>query len=491
MSLLIKGGTVVNDDHEFVADVRVLGELIVEVGKDLKEDGVERVIDATGKYVIPGGIDTHTHMQLPFMGTKSIDDYNHGTRAAVAGGTTMLLDFVIPSKGASLLKAYDQWRSWADPNVNCDYSFHCAVTWWSEEVAKDMEILVKERGVNSFKIFMAYKGLFMLRDDEIYEVFCKCKELGALAQVHAENGDVIDIQQKKLLKMGITGPEGHVMCRPADVEGEATNRAIMIADQVNTPVYIVHVMSKEAADVLARNRAEGKVCFGEPIAAGLGTDGTNCWSHDWRHASAYVMGPPLRPDVTVKTHLMKALAAGSLACVGTDNCTFNADQKALGKDDFSKIPNGVNGIEDRMSVVWEKGVKSGILSRQQFVAVTSTTAAKIFNLYPKKGRIAVGSDADIVIWEDSKRTISKDTHHHAVDFNVFEGMDVHGVAHTTISRGKVVWENNTLKTTNGHGKYIPRPAFSPYCFSKIDVRDVERAPKKVKRDPYTGPVIQL
>ena len=231
---------------------------------------------------------------------------------------------------------------------------------------------------------MAYKGVFMLRDDEIYQVFKRCKELGALAQVHAENGDVIDTQMKNLLQMGITGPEGHCMCRPADVEGEATNRAIMIADQVNTPVwllyfksnsclvsnltnptqlYIVHVMSKEACDAIARNKAAGKLCFGEPIAAGLGTDGTNCWNEDWRHASAYVMGPPLRPDPTVKEYLMKGLASGMLACVGTDNCTFNADQKAMGKDDFSKIPNGVNGIEDRMSIVWEKGVKTGILTR--------------------------------------------------------------------------------------------------------------------------------
>ena len=464
--ICIKGGTVVNDDREWKADVLVEGGKIVAVGENLKGKPGCNTIDATGKYVLPGGIDTHTHMQLPFMGTTAIDDFNHGTRAAVAGGTTMLLDFVLPARGQSLVEAYDQWRKWADPKVNCDYSFHVGVTWWSEQVSQEMGELVK-RGVNSFKMFMAYKGVFMLRDDQLYEAFQRCKELGALAQVHAENGDVIDIQAKKLVKMGITGPEGHMMCRPADVEGEATSRAIMLADQVGAPLYVVHVMSHEAADAIAKGRREGKLCWGEPIAAGLGTDGTNCFNEDWRHAAAYVMGPPLRPDATVKTHLIKALAAGELACVGTDNCTFNSDQKALGKDDFRGIPNGVNGIEDRMSVVWEKGVKSGRMTRKQFVAATSTTGAKVFNLYPRKGRIDVGSDADLVVWEDVPRIISKDTHHHAVDFNIFEGMKVHGVAHTTISRGKVVWQNGKLLTTNGDGQFIPRPPFSPYLFSSV------------------------
>lgn len=255
------------------------------------------------------------------------------------------MDFVIPSKGQSLLEAYNQWREWADAKVNCDYSFHVAVTWWSDKVSEEMGVLCKEKGVNSFKMFMAYKNVFQLRDEELYHAFQRCKELGALAQVHAENGDVVFEGQKKMLAMGITGPEGHTMSRPEDVEAEATNRAIMIADRVNTPIYIVHVMSKGAADVVAKARREGKRAYGEPIAAGLGVDGTHCWHHDWRHAAAYVMGPPLRPDPTTKEHLMRLLAAGdlqvrtafvihSLICiqtVGTDNCTFNAKQKAMGK----------------------------------------------------------------------------------------------------------------------------------------------------------------
>jgi len=292
-----------------------------------------------------------------------------------------------------------------------------------------------------------------------------------------------------MLDLGITGPEGHCLSRPEDVEAEATNRAILIADRINTPVYIVHVMSKAAANTIANARKEGKRVFGEPIAAGLGVDGTHCWHHDWRHAAAYVMGPPLRPDPSTKEYLMKLLASGDLHTVGTDNCTFTAKQKSMGKNDFTKIPNGVNGIEDRMSVVWEKGVTSGILTPCEFVKVTSTNAAKIFNLYPRKGRVAPGSDADIVIWNgDAKRTISVKTHHHAVDFNIFEGMEVHGVAEITISRGIVVWENGQLYTKSGHGKYIPRPSFGP-AFDGIETREKARDERKLKveRQPYPGP----
>eukprot|EP01089_Gocevia_fonbrunei_P023348 TRINITY_DN9807_c0_g4_i2.p1 TRINITY_DN9807_c0_g4~~TRINITY_DN9807_c0_g4_i2.p1 ORF type:complete len:427 (+),score=99.36 TRINITY_DN9807_c0_g4_i2:312-1592(+) len=425
------------------------------------------------------------------MGTVAVDDFNIGTQAAVAGGTTMLLDFAIPSKGESLLEAYDKWKAWADEKVNCDYSLHMAVTWWSPQVSEEMGILTRERGVNSFKMFMAYKGVFMLTDEELFYAFQRCKELGALAQVHAENGDAICEGQKKMLKLGITGPEGHQMSRPEEVEAEATNRAIMIANRVNTPLYIVHVMSKGAADAVAKARQENKIVFGEPIAAGLGTDDSHCWHHEWRHAAAFVMGPPLR-DPSTKEYLMKMLASGNLHAVGTDNCTFNAPQKAMGKDDFTKIPNGVNGIEDRMAVVWTKGVVTGILTPSQFVGATSANAAKIFNIYPRKGRIEVGSDADLVVWDgQGKRVISKDTHHHAVDFNIFEGMEVTGIADVTISRGVVVWENGKLNTVKGSGKFVPRACFGS-IFDSIAAKDLERdeIKRKVERQPYSGPVFQ-
>jgi len=249
-------------------------------------------------------------------------------------------------------------------------------------------------------------------------------------------------------------------------------------------------MSKSSANVIADARREGKRVYGEPIAAGLGTDGSHVFHCNWRHAAAFVMGPPLRADPTTKTHLMKLLASGDLHTVGTDNCTFSAHQKAMGKDDFTKIPNGVNGIEDRMAIVWDKGVTTGILTPSEFVRATSSNAAKIFNIYPRKGRIAPGSDADIVIWNgEATRTISAKTHHHAVDFNIFEGMVVHGIAEITISRGIVVWENGHLCCTAGHGKFIPRPCFGP-VFDGISTRDIARDERKLKveREPYNGPV---
>eukprot|EP01133_Synstelium_polycarpum_P015503 gene15503-18414_t len=476
--------------RQFKADVLIVDGKIKEIARDIVAPQGYRVVDATDKLVIPGGIDPHTHFQLPFMGTVAVDDFDIGTRAAISGGTTFVIDFVIPSKGESPLAAYDKWRGWADPKVNHDYSLHVAITWWSEEVAKDMEVLVKEHGVNSFKVFMAYKNSFMVTDEEMLQVFKKCKELGALAQVHAENGDLVHDGQKKMVEMGITGPEGHEMARPEECEAEATFRAITIANRTNTPIYIVHVMSKSAANVIVAARKEGRRVFGEPIAAGLGVDGSHMWNSDWRHAAGYVMGPPIRPDPTTKEVLMDYLASGDLHCVGTDNCTFCADQKAMGKDDFTKIPNGVNGVEDRMSIVWEKGVNTGKLTPCDFVRVTSTAAAKIFNVYPRKGRVDVGCDGDLVIWDPvATKTISAQTHHHAVDFNIFEGMKVTGLASTTIVAGNVVWENNTLSTVKGSGKFVPRAPFG-CVYDGIDTRDKVRNEllRKVEREPYTGPV---
>merc|ERR1719189_285245 len=434
-----------------------------------------------GRMVIPGGIDTHTHCQMPFMGTFAVDDFYIGTKAALAGGTTMIIDFVIPGKGEPLLEAYNRWRGWADAKVCCDYALHMAITYWDQSVPAQMELVTGEGvSINSFKVFMAYKDVFMLRDDEIIECFKIVKKVGGIGQVHAENGDVIVENCAKLLAAGITGPEGHPMSRPDEVEAEATYRACVIANQTKCPLYVVHVMSKSAAKTIMEKRKEGNVIFGEPIAASLACNGSHYYHRCWRHAAAYVMAPPLREDITTPDYLMELLSSGDLQCTGTDNCTFNSRQKAMGKDDFTKIPNGVNGLEDRMSVIWEKGVHTGVMTKERFVDVTSTTAAKIFNLYPQKGLIKAGSDADIVIWDPTKsRTISAKTHHHAVDFNIFEGMNVHGVAEHVITNGRIVVEEGELKVVQGMGRYIPTNAYSPYVYDQVYKAEEARNAREV------------
>eukprot|EP00092_Neocalanus_flemingeri_P032815 GFUD01035690.1.p1 GENE.GFUD01035690.1~~GFUD01035690.1.p1 ORF type:complete len:504 (+),score=175.09 GFUD01035690.1:93-1604(+) len=479
--ILIKGGEVVNEDGRERADVYIEDKIIKQVGKNLEVPGGARVIDATGRLVIPGGIDTHTHCQMPFMGMVAVDDFYIGTKAALAGGTTMIIDFVIPSKGESLIDAYNKWRGWADAKVCCDYSLHMAITDWNEKVEEEMSLVTSQDvGINSFKVFMAYKDVFMLRDNEIIECFKKVKELGGIGQVHAENGDVIVENCAKLLAAGITGPEGHPMSRPEEVEAEATYRACVIANQTKCPLYVVHVMSKSAAKIILEKRKEGSVIFGEPIAASLAVNGSHYYHTCWRHAAAYVLSPPLREDPTTPGYLMELLASGDLQCTGTDNCTFTSKQKAVGINDFTKIPNGVNGLEDRMAVIWEKGVHSGIMSAERFVGATSTTAARIFNIYPQKGVIAPGSDADVVVWNpDKTRVISAETHHHAVDFNIFEGMEVHGVAEWVITGGRVVVEEEQLKVTKGAGKFVPNLPFSPYVYDQVKAAEEKLALKTV------------
>ena len=356
-----------------------------------------------------------------------------------------------------------------------------AITYWNENVREDMKkVCSDEIGINSFKMFMAYKDVMMLQDHEMIEVFKTCRQIGGLAQVHAENGDAIAENQKRLLEKGVTGPEGHPLSRPEEIETEAVMRACTMAHQLDCPLYVVHVMSKTAADIIVRWRNQGSVVFGEPIAASLATDGTHYYHRCWRHAAAYVLSPPLREDTTTPDYLMKLLATGDLDCTGTDNCTFNSKQKARGINDFTKIPNGVNGLEDRMSVIWERGVATGVMTKERFVEVTSTTAAKIFNFYPSKGIIAPGADADIIVWDPEKtRTISAKTHHHAVDFNIFEGMNVHGVADYVLTNGRVAVDDGQLKVSQGSGRYIKNPPYAAYVYDKVETNAVARMMKEV------------
>ena len=457
---IIRGGTVVTAEGERRADVLIEGEHIVAVGTNLAAAGAE-IIDATGAYVMPGGIDPHTHMELPFMGTVASEDFFSGTSAAAAGGTTMIIDFVIPDPQQRLLDAYAQWREWAAKSA-ADYSFHVAVTWWDQSVHDDMGTLTTKHGVNSFKHFMAYKGAIMCDDEVLVNSFSRARDLGALATVHAENGELVYRLQQEIFDKGITGPEGHPLSRPPEVEGEAANRAIRIAEVLGTPLYLVHTSCIDALEAVTRARLEGQRVFAEVLAQHLVIDESHYRHPSWEHAAHYVMSPPFRS----KEHqdaLWRGLQGGMLQTTATDHCCFCTPQKAAGKDDFRKIPNGTGGVEDRMSVLWHHGVRTGRLTPSEFVAVTSTNTAKIFNIHPRKGSLEPGADADIVVWDPNQtRTISKETSHQNVDFNIYEGMEVTGGAAITLSRGTVVWQDGELRTTKGAGKHIDRPCFPDY-----------------------------
>jgi dihydropyrimidinase len=460
MKTLIHGGTVVDAEHAYRADVLIDGDVIAAVGEGLDATGCE-VVDAGGQLVMPGGIDPHTHMQLPFMGTVASDDFYSGTAAGLAGGTTSIIDFVIPNPQQPVMEAFREWRGWAE-KAAADYAFHVAITWWDESVHRDMGLLANEHGVQSFKHFMAYKNAIMCDDEVLVNSFTRCLELGALPTVHAENGELVYRLQQELLQRGITGPEGHPMSRPPAVEGEAANRAIRIAEVLGTPLYIVHNSAKQSLEAIMRARNEGQRVFGEVLAGHLLIDDSVYRNPDFTFAAGHVMSPPFRS----KTHqdaLWAGLQAGHLHTTATDHCCFCAPQKAAGKGDFTKIPNGTAGIEDRMSLLWHYGVGSGRLTPSEFVRVTSTNAAQIFNLHPKKGAVRVGADADLVVWDpQASRTISAKTHHQNIDFNIFEGRTVTGVATHTFTRGFLAWKQGDLRAERGRGRYQPRPLKPPY-----------------------------
>lgn len=459
MSILIRGGTVVNADGERRADVLCRAGQIVAVGSDLAAPGDAEVIEAGGLYVMPGGIDPHTHMQLPFMGTVTMDDFYTGTAAGLAGGTTSIIDFVIPNPQQRLMDAFQQWRGWAE-KAAADYSFHVAVTWWDDSVHADMGELVQQHGVNSFKHFMAYKNAIMADDEILVKSFQRALELGAMPTVHAENGELVYQLQQALLKQGHTGPSAHPLSRPPVVEGEAAQRAIAIANVLNTPLYIVHVSCTDSLNAIARARAEGQRVFGEVLAGHLVISDEVYQRQDFAEAAAHVMSPPFRNSVH-QAALWKGLQGGNLHTTATDHCTFCAEQKAAGRQDFSKIPNGCGGIEERMMVIWDAGVNSGRLTPAEFVKITSANCAQIFNIYPRKGYIGVGADADMVLWDPAAtRTLSVRNQFSKGDFNVFEGRRVTGVPSHTISQGRVVYQLGDLRAEPGAGRYIKRPPFS-------------------------------
>ena len=457
MSVLIKNGRVITAVDDYLADVFIKNETVTLIGKNLEMEADE-IIDASGKYLFPGGLDPHTHLDMPFGGTTSADDFETGTLAAAYGGTTTLIDFAIQTKGQSTLEALDTWHEKAEGKTAIDYGFHMIITDLEDNRVHEMKMLADD-GVTSYKLFMAYPGVLYVDDGTIYRAMRQAGENGTVVCMHAENGIVIDEIVKIALAEGKTEPKYHALTRPTRMEAEGVHRAISIAEVAHVPVYIVHLSSSDALEqvMLARNR--GVHAFAETCPQYLFLD-DSYYEQEGFEGAKYVMTPALREKWN-QDELWKGLRFGDLQSISTDHCPFCfKDQKILGINDFSKIPNGGPGVENRMSLVYNGGVNSGRISLNKFVELTSTAAAKTFGLFPKKGTIAVGSDADIVIFDPHrKETISINnacTHHMRVDYNAYEGFEVTGFTETVLSRGKVIIKDCDYVGQKGDGQFLKR-----------------------------------
>lgn len=459
MGTLIQGGTVVTASDVVFADVLIEGREVIAIAKHIDEKG-HQVVDATGCYLFPGGVDPHTHLDMPFGGTVTADDFRTGTKAAAFGGTTTVIDFALHSKGSTLRDALTTWHQKADGKAAIDYAFHVMVGDMRQEVMDEIPMIVEEEGVTSFKLFMAYKNNLQVDDETLFRVLRVAAKAGALVQVHAENGDVIEVLVNEALARGQVEPKYHALTRPPEAEGEATERAIRLAEIAGAPLYVVHVTCAQAADAISDARKRGLPIYGETCPQYLVCDVTDYDRPNFVGAK-YVMSPPLRAKSN-QAVLWGKLRNMELQSFGSDQCSFNLKgQKELGLHDFSKIPNGSPTIEDRMAILYHYGVIQGQLSLQKFVALTSTNPAKLFGLYPRKGTIAIGCDADIVVWDPSvERTISVETHHMNVDNSIFEGMRVTGIPKYVFLRGTLIVDGNTFVGEDGFGEFQRCERFS-------------------------------
>jgi len=456
---IIRNGSVVTATDTYVADVAISDGKVASIGKGLSVENASKVLEAAGKLVLPGGIDVHTHLDMPFGGTTSADDFETGTRAAAFGGTTTLVDFAIQYKGQRLRQAFDTWMGKAASKAVCDYAFHCIVTDVSAGQLSEMNDLVHE-GVTSFKLFMAYPGVFMLDDGSILKALQTTSKNGGMVCMHAENGSAIDVIVQQALAEGKRAPKYHALTRPTTAEAEATARAIALAEMAGAPIYIVHLSCNDALEKVREARDRGLPVYAETCPQYLYLSIENFDAPGFEGAK-YVFTPPLR-EKWHQEKLWNGLKRDHLQVVSTDHCPFCfKEQKELGKDDFTKIPNGGPGVEHRMSLIYSGGVAGGRFTVNRFVELVATTPAKLFGLYPRKGTIAVGSDADLVIFDpDRKHTISAKTHHMRVDYSMFEGIQVTGMPDVVLSRGKVVVDGDRFLGRPGRGEFLRRSTYA-------------------------------
>ena len=458
MRTVIRNGRIVTAVDDYNADILIDGEQVAMIARKVDVEA-DRTIDAKGRLVIPGGIDPHTHMELPFGGTSASDTFETGTRAAAFGGTTTIIDFAVQYKGQALNEALDAWHKKADGTTSIDYGFHLICTDLPDNRLAEMKSCIKG-GVTSFKLFMAYPGVFLVDDGTIYKAMMTASEAGGLICMHAENGVVIDVIIKRAIAEGKTAPKYHALTRPTKAEAEGVHRAIALAGIAGSPVYIVHLSCDDALQEVQRARDMGVPVYAETCPQYLFLD-YSVYEKDGFEGAKYVMTPPIREKWN-QEKLWHGLQMNDLQVVSTDHCPFCfKDQKELGRNDFSKIPNGGPGVEHRMSLVYNGGVASGRISVNRFVEITSTAPAKIFGLFPRKGTIAVGSDADIVIFDPKEEaTISAKTHHMNVDYSCYEGMRVKGVTKTVLSRGRVVIDEGKYVGKPGQGQFLKRGLFN-------------------------------